>query len=86
LDGVGDGPDVHQLRQGVDRVIALIFQRGRLRIGRAQSLQPGVDGGDRGHRRIGLADAGADILIDVGAQRLNALRCRIQLLGQRLRR
>ena len=86
IGGVGDSPHVHQPGQRVDRVIALVFQRGRLRIGRVQSLQPGVDGGNRRHRRIGLADTGADVLIDVGAQCLNALRRRIQLLGQRLRR
>ena len=86
VGGVGDGPDIHQFRELVDRAIALIHQRRGGRIGRTQSLQLHVDLGDLGHGRVGLDHRVADILFDVRAQRLDARRRCIQLLRQRLRR
>ena len=78
--------DVNQLRQVVDGVVALIHQRRGERIGRTQSLELGIDLRDLAHIGVGLSRRIADVLIDIGAKRLDSLRRRIQLLGQRLRR
>ncbi len=83
---IGHDPDVHQLRQRIDGVVALIHQRRGERIGRAQALKLGVDLRDLGQIGVGLSRRIADVLIDIGAKGLDPLRRRIQLLGQRLRR
>ena len=83
---IGSDADVHQLRQQVDRLIALIHQRRGGRVGWLQSPQLGVDLRDLGHRGIGLTHRNVDVLLGIGTQRLNALRRRIELLRQRLRR
>ncbi len=83
---VGHHPDIHQLGELVDGVVALVHQRRGERIVRAQALELGIDLRDLAHRGVGLTRRIADVLIDIGAQRLDALRGRIQLLGQRLRR
>ena len=78
--------DVDQVRQVVDGAVALILQCRGGRIGRTQALKFGVDRGNLLHVGIGLRHRVADVLLDIGAQRLNALRCRIELLRERLRR
>ena len=86
VGAVGDDADVHQLRELVDGVVALVHQRRRRRIGRVHALQPRIELRDRVHRDIGLPDRHADVLLDIGAQGLDALRRRVELLRQRLRR
>ena len=82
----GDCPDVHQVRQVVDGGVALILQRRGSGIGRAQALKFRIDGGNLLQVGIGLRRRRADILVDVRAQRLDALRGAIELLSQCLRR
>ncbi|MEY9127753.1 hypothetical protein ABIA09_007315 [Bradyrhizobium yuanmingense] len=83
---VGGDADVDIFRQRVDGLVALVHQRcGRGIVGR-QALEPGVDVGDLLHGRIGGLRRIAEILFDVGAQRLNALGGDVELRRERLGR
>ncbi|MFK4701157.1 hypothetical protein ABIF42_006751 [Bradyrhizobium diazoefficiens] len=83
---VGGDADVDIFRQRVDGLVALVHQRRSRGVVCRQALELGVDVGDLLHRRVGLLRRGAEILLDVGAQRLNALGGDVELLRQRLRR
>ena len=81
-----DGAHVDIFRQVVDGAVALILQRRGRRVGRAQALKLGVDRRDLLQVGVDLRHRVADVLVDVGAQRLDALRRRVDLLRQCLRR
>ena len=69
-----------------NRAVALILQRrGVVVVGR-KALQLRVEFRNLRHGIVGLGDGGRDVLFRVRAQRLNALRRRVQLKRKRLRR
>ena len=82
---VRDDPDVHQLREIVDGVVALIHQRCGSVVVRRKALQLRIEFRDLRQVVIGLNDRSPDVLLRVRTQRLNSLRRGIQLLRQRLR-
>ena len=82
---VGDDPNVHQLRQLIDVLVALVEQRRRRCVGPAVVLQLVVDDRDLLHRIVGGGDGIVDAGLGVGAQVLDALRGGVELLRQRLR-
>src|SRR6202012_4027766 len=74
IGAVGDRLDVHETGQVIDGVVALVLQRRRRRIVWTQALQLGIERGDRLQVVVGLIYRRPDVLLDIGAQRLDALR------------
>ncbi len=81
-----DDANIHQLRQLVDILVALVLQRRGRGIVGAGALQLGVELGDLLHRIVGGVDRRVEPVLRLAAQRLDAVRHAVELLRQRLRR
>ena len=82
---VVDDANVHQLRQLIDILVALVLQGCGRSIGGVAASKLGVEIDDLLHRRIGGVDRRIEPGFRLAAQRLDAGRHAVELLRQRLR-